>query len=390
MGAAPGVPAVAQAPDGWEAGVQALLDRRAGAVAAGDREAFLDTLDPLADETFRRDEARAFDGLASVPLDSYDLRLRTDDVHDLSVAVPDDRGGADEIRIPLVEERLRITGVDDRDGVSDLWYTFVRRGAEWFVNADDDVADLGLITQVHLWSSGPVVFTEGARTVVMSSPEDRERAATLLEITEEGFDRLRQTLDWAAPPKVLVVLPQSTKQLEEILQTTFDLSNFVAFASADVDRDEAVQGWGWTAPRVYAQESNLAGHSRDFQVETLHHELVHVVAFDHAGPFVPNWLHEGQADFLALGRPSEPGTLPLDHQFVTGGRDRILRSYRESTSAAAFLAEAKGADAVAALFDVTGARRVVAGTWRYHLDQAMREVYGAPLDQFEADWDGGR
>lgn len=358
-------------------------------------EAFLATVDPAATDTFRRAQATFFDGLSSVPLESYRLALRADEVEDLSGAVTDDRDG-DEIRLPLVEERIRIAGVDATDSVNDLWYTFVRRGDRWYLNEDADVADLGLLTQRQLWSFGPVTLTEGTRVVVMSAPGGAERARALLAIAEEGFDRLRKTLDWPAPTKVLLVLPESTQQLEDILQTNFDLANFVAFATADVDRSEEAGGWTWTAPRVYAQEANLGRHGRDFQVETLHHELVHVVGFDRAGPFIPNWLHEGHADHLALGRPAPTpvtgtdGKLPLDHEFVTGGRDGILRSYKESTSAAAFLAERAGAGAPKRLFEALGGVRLAPGTWEYHLDQSLRDVYGKGTEEFEADWDGGR
>lgn len=393
----PGPSARQSTPDsGWEAEVRELLDRRAAAVRGRDREAFLATVDPEASEAFRARQGRLFDGLATVPLDAYRLELASEDVHDLSAAVPAERRReADEVRLPAVEEHLRITGVDGVDAVHDLWLTFARRDDRWYVHADEDVADLGLLTQRNLWDFGPVTFTESSRVAVVSAPDGAERAEALLEITEEAVGRLRGGLDWAVPPKVLVVLPSSADQLEEILQTNFDLSNFVAFATADVDRSDRAGGWAWTSPRVYAQEDNLARHGRDFQVETLHHELVHVAAFDRAGPHVPNWLHEGHADYLALGRPgSRPvegsdGTLPLDHQFVTGDRSSILRSYRESTSAVAFLAEAVGPTAPSELFERLGAVRVEPGTWEHHLDRALEDVYGSGTEAFESDWAGG-
>lgn len=380
----------------WEAPVRDLLDARATAVLARDRGAFLATVDPLATETFRDAQRTLFDGLATVPFDSYSLDLRADEISDLHAAVLDDRDRADEVRLPLVEERLRVTGIDSTDLVNDLWYTFVRRGDRWYVNEDNDLGDLGLLTQRMLWSFGPVALTEGSQVVVMSRPDDVERAQSLLAITEEGYQRLRRTLDWPAPPKVLVTLPESTDQLEDILQTTFDLTNFVAFATADVERGADAGGWRWTAPRVYAQEANLARHARDFQVETLHHELVHAFGFERAGPFITNWIHEGTAEYEALGHPapsSVPGSdgkLPLDHEFVTGGRDRILRAYAESTSAVAFLADKAGEDAPKRLFEALGAVRVVPGTWEYHLDQALAAIYGNGTRAFEEDWSGGR
>lgn len=383
------------AQQGWESAVQELLDRRAAALVSRDREAFLATVDPRASDGFRDAQARLFDGAASVPLESYELTLRTEDAFDLSQGVPSGHG-ADEVRLPAVEERHRIRGVDAVDAVADLWLTFVRRGDRWFVNDDDDVADLGLLTQRWPWDYGPVTLVESDQVVVMADPADADRARSLLDITLEAFARLRRSLDWPAPPKVLVVLPRSTDELEKILQTNFDLSNFVAFATADVDRADEVGGWMWTSPRVFAQEANLARHGRDFQIETLHHELVHVVAFDKAGPNISNWIHEGHADWLALDRPrpravtGTDGRLPLDHEFVTGDGTSILRAYRESESAVAFLGARVGPDAPSRLFEELGAIRLTPGTWRYHLDAVLTSVYGAGFEPFQADWNGGR
>src|SRR5438445_8576005 len=83
-------------------------------------------------------------------------------------------------------------------------------------------------------------------------------------------------------------------------------------------------------------------------------------------------------------------TLPDDYAFTTGGGDSILRAYQKSTSAMAFLARAKGRDAPLDLLVEAGRSRVAPGTTRYHVDQALRAVYGAGMDDFERAWGGGR
>ncbi|MGH9038359.1 MAG: hypothetical protein ACRD0O_21595, partial [Acidimicrobiia bacterium] len=179
----------------------------------------------------------------------------------------------------------------------------------------------------------------------------------------------------------------------EMLQATFDLSNFVAFAAASVDRDE---GWESTAPRVFAQDVNLARSGRAFQLETLHHELIHVAAFPLAGPFVPAWVHEGLADWIANGRgrptavAGSDEVLPEDFEFTTGGLDAIVSAYHESTSAVAFLAQAKGPGAPLDLLVKAGEARIAPGTADYHTDAALRSLYGKGLVDFQADWAGGK
>lgn len=398
VGLALAVPSVfpasaAPAKAGWEDAVQALLDRRAAAALARDPQAFLDTVDPQAPAAFRDAQAKLAAGLASVPFSSYRLVLRTDDVRDLSGGVRD-RRGADQVVLPEVSAQARIQGIDDRDATQTLWYTFVRRGSRWYVAADDDLADLGLRTTRALWDAGPVAFRRGTTVTVAYHPEDADRAGAVLDIAEAGDAAVRADVPWPHPPQVLVVLPHSVDELRDILQTTFDLTNFVAFAAAEVDR-HAPSGWEWSAPRVYAQDVNLSRHGRQFQLDTFHHELTHVVSFPKAGPFIPNWVHEGMAEWEATGRPGpsrvpgSDGKLPLDYQFTTGGGDSIVRAYRASTSAVAFLAARKGAGAPFRLFETLGSQRVVPGTWRYHTDQALRAVAGMGLDEFERAWRGG-
>ena len=84
------------------------------------------------------------------------------------------------------------------------------------------------------------------------------------------------------------------------------------------------------------------------------------------------------------------GILPDEWEFTTGGGDSILRAYDESTSAIAFLAAKKGESAPLDLLVRVGETRVAPGTGPYHVDEALRAVYGAALDQFQKDWNGGR
>lgn len=372
--------------------VRAVLDQREEAVRAKDRDRFLDTVDPGADPEFRQRQAVLYDGLASVPLASFDLRLRTDEIPDLSAGL-DDRYAADDVFLPAVEARYRIVGADETDAIDSFFYTFILRGGVWRIVSDTDVEDLGLLSTRNLWDFGPVATQTSSHFTMLFDPADRERAVALLDLAEQAYERLAGGFGRALPARVVVILPHGLEQLRDMLQATFDLRNFVAFASSSIDRDE---GFASGAVRVYVQDTNLARSQREFQLETLHHELVHVAAFPLAGPFVPNWVHEGVADWMASGKvgPEPPegsdGILPEDHEFTTGGAPAILHSYEESASAAAFLAEAKGDRAPLDLLAATGRDRVAPGTAAYHLDRALREVYGAGLPDFEATWESGR
>lgn len=375
-----------------EAAVQAVLDQRELAVRNGDRDAFLATVDPGADEDFKRRQAALFDGLRSVPLSTYELLVRPDEAPDLAVGL-DDRYTADDVFLPAVEARYRIKGVDAVDALDGFFYTFLLREGRWRIVSDTDVEDLGLPSARNLWDFGPVARARSSHFTVLFDSANRNRAEALLRLAEDARERLAAGFDRPLPDQVLLILPRSVDQLAEMLQSTFDLSNFVAFAAASVDRDE---GWQSTAPRVFAQDVNLARSGRSFQLETLHHELLHVAAFPFTGPFVPAWVHEGVADWIANGRgaPAEvvgsDSVLPEDFEFTTGGLNAIVSAYQESTSAIAFLAEAKGDGAPLDLLVKAGEARTAPGTMDHHVDAALRSLYGKGLADFQADWAGGK
>ena len=376
-----------------EQAVRQVLAQRVDALQRGDRAAFLDTVDPSAGDEFKTRQGRLFDGLRSLPLASYDLRLRTDEVPDLAGGGLAGRYPADGVFLPPVEAHYRLTGIDTIDAVDGYYYTFLLRGGRWRIVSDRDVEDVGLPSARNLWDYGPVSQERTAHFTVLHDPADRKRAEALAALCEEAYAKLTATFGRAVPTQIVVVLPHNLDQLREILQATFDLSNFVAFASSSVDRDD---DWQSTAPRVYVQDANLSRSRRDFQLQTFHHEFTHVAAFPLAGPFVPSWIHEGLADWMAGGQrgptPVEgtDGLLPDDWEFTAGGGDSILRAYDESTSAMAFLAAHKGKTAPLDLLVRVGADRVAPGTSHYRVDQALRAIYGAGMDQFQKDWNGGR
>lgn len=403
-GSAGPAPAGAQATNVTrEDGVRQVLAQRVDALGRGDRAAFLDTIDPAATSEFKERQGRLFDGLRSLPLASYGLELRTDEVPDLAAGLAGRYPGAEAVFLPPVETHYRLTGTDTIDALDGYYYTFLLRGGRWRIVSDRDLEDVGLPSARNLWDYGPVHQQRTDHFTILHDPADRKRAEALGALCEQGYARLRSTFSLgetpdpgsnrAIPTRIVVVLPHTLDQLREILQATFDLSNFVAFASAGVDRDE---DWKSTAPRVYVQDVNLSRSRRDFQLQTFHHEFTHVSAFALAGPFVPSWVHEGVADWMAGGEkaPSEvdgsDGLLPEDWEFTTGGAESIIRAYDESTSAMAFLAARKGKSAPLDLLARIGELRAAPGTAEYRVDQGLRAVYGAGLDEFQEDWNGGR
>lgn len=363
------------------AAVNALLDRRERAVAEGDRAAWMATVDPDAPQAFRDAQGRQFDGLRSVPIERFALVAR-DDQGDL--APERDRF------LPETRMTYRFAGFDDRDAVDLLWLTYVQKGDRWFVASDTDVSDLGLDTARNLWDTGPVETSTTEHFLVLFHPAQRERALALAGIAEDAAATLARVWDRPWLGRIPLVLPGSVDELEVLLQSTIDLDKFVAFVSYGTDRDEA---WAATAPRVYIQDRNLSAYGREYQVETLVHELAHAAGAALSGPFVPAWVHEGVADWLATGRRTDErkprgsdGVLPRDHEFVSGPQAAIVRSYAESRSAVSWLAATKGAGAPSALFAALGGPKSAPGNVDHHVDQALRSTAGIGLADLQAGW----
>jgi hypothetical protein len=369
--------------------VQAVLDARVDAVRRGDRDAFLATVDPEAPSLFREAQAISFDGLRSLPLAALSLTARLDDTGDLGTGLSARYGGAPTF-LPETRLRMRFADYDDRDDVQSLYLTFVQRGARWYVANDSDLSPLGIDSFRGLWDQGPITVQRTEHFLVLSHPPEAERARNLAAIAEESIATLDQRWDQPWSHRVPLILPSSIEELAQILQATFDLENFVAFVAYSSVRDA---GWEPTAPRIYIQDRNLSRYNREYQVRTLTHELNHVAVAPLSGPMIPSWVHEGVADWVALGRPTdEPrpggsdGRLPRDFEFTVGGREEINRSYAESRSLMSFLGARFGPGAPGALVRALGIDRVAPGSEEFRLDRALTSVAGLTSAQLEMEW----
>ena len=371
------------------AAVQAVLDVREDAVRRGDRERFLSTVDPEAPASFRTAQSRSFDGWRALPLASFELTARMEDWGDLSAAAAGRYGGA-RVFLPETRQAYRFDGYDDRDAVDELWLTFVERKGRWYVGGDADLEALGLETDRQLWDLGPVRLERRDRVVVLSHPEQAERAAALAGIAEDALAAFARLWDQPWGGRLTMVLPGSVDELERLLESTVDLEKFVAFASYRVLPDA---DFASTAPRIFTQDARLGRYSRGQQVETIVHELVHAASAHLSGPFVAAWVHEGVAEWAATGRATGyrrpkggDATLPRDHELSTGPQESIVRTYLESRAAISLLAARKGAGAPSAFFRALGEARISPGSVDHQVDAALRRSAGLSLGELEAAW----
>lgn len=385
---------------GKHAAIARLLDDRADAIRSGDRAAFAATISKDSPDFVDRQMA-FFDRIQTLPLASYRLDAVWERFGDL--ARPSDRArypDAEDVAIPLTEERYRIRGFDPAEAVEDLYLTFVLRDGEWFVAEDSDLDDLTLYSGRHLWDAGPVEAARSDHLLQLSHPcadTCPSREHDYLGLAEIALDRVERF--WSAPwnRDIVLLIPDDQDELRRMIQATFDLSDFVAFAYASVDSRDGVE---YTGHRMILNPPGFANRSDDAVVSILAHEMLHIAARHSAGPFVPFFVDEGIAEYVgtagdatalsffgsevAAGRFD--GRLPEDFEFTVGTGTDIYRTYQESHSAVRFFVSRWGLEKFIRFYRVLGSKDVVAGTARYHLSESLEKVTGLNLEEFENAW----
>ncbi len=372
--------------------ISSLLERRAGAVNARDRGAFLASIDPAATE-FAAAQGARFDRMGTLPVLDYSLESEMERMGELTRAADRRRYGSAVVVAP-VEEQFRIQGFDELPASNDHYYTFVKRAGGWRIASDSDLLDLGLASARQPWDFGPVQLFSSNHFLLVVHPDEARFAPQLLRLAEEALPKVDQV--WGRPwsKRVPIFVPSSREELEGLLNVTFDVSNFVAFASASLDREA---GWRFTGARIILNRANFLRHTPSSRREIFAHELAHVATREASGPFVPIFMEEALAELASANLDTShletrvrsgsfDRRLPDDLEFRSGGGRAIYLSYQEALSVALFVRDRFGAEAFGRLYEALGAARVEAGTRKYHLDRVLTETLGMSLSDFEREW----
>lgn len=354
--------------------IQDLLEQRGELVLSGDGSG--DFFGSAADEGQRVRWGRLVAGFAKLGLASYREEL-SQPVLDL--APPSMKRANPGVLVVEVQRRYRLSGVDDRDQVDDLFLALQLGSDGWEVVDDDPLRHVGVTSSRPLWEVTEIEVLRSPGFVIVGAPSLRIRLGEVASIAAEA----RDTLEGVVPPdQLLVLVPESTEQASEFLQTPLDLSKFVAFVSFSVDREV---GWEPGPPRMVLQEGNLRRRSRARQVSTLAHELAHASTLGESGPNVAIWMHEGVAEWLSTGR-SEGGSgelpIPEAHEFRTGEVSDIVAAYGRATDIAARLGDID-IDLPVELFRAVGSVRSAPGTVQFHVESTLA-MLGVELALLEA------
>ena len=350
-----------------------------------------------ASEGFKRRQRASFEGFAALELEDYSLTADWAALGDLVRPRANERyPGFDLVTIPVTVERYRLRGMDPAPASEDFYYTFGVSEGEWSIVSDSDLEDVGLYSARHLWDEGPVELFDSEHFTFISHPcsSDCVDIQEMAAQSERAYDRVRQYWD-EIPDRTAVLVPNSTDELERMIQSTFDLDNFVAFAySSEHPR------LGYTGNRVMLNPDSFRGIDSEYAFQILAHEMLHIATRDAAGPFIPIFMDEGFADHVAYDAAPEglgffdaevaagrfEGALPHDYEFTTGDGTDIFRTYQESQSAVRFFIDRWGLDRFIQLYRRVGRPVTAAGTTRYWVDRTLRRTVDLNLKRFERRW----
>ena len=383
---------------GWQDEVREMLRRRGAAVLSGDERAFLATMQEAPD-SFRRDRQAWFRRARTLPLGVYRLDFSEDEYGELTRASNRRRHAGQEVHVIQVKQRIGFRGYDARPSAEELFLTVVKGPSGWSVVADDDVESLALQSTRELWDFGTVSKIESDGIMVVFHPAQRDAAARILAIAKSARAKVKQ--QWPLPwreDRIVIMIPSTVDELARILQTTFDLSTFVAFAAASVDRSES---WRLSGSRIFLHWPNFRRQGEALQRVILQHEFLHRASFEVSGPNLTSFMDEGVAQYYgeALYNPPTPELrarvrsgrfdrkLVRDFVFTIGPPSDIYLSYEEAVDLIAYVGGRYGRNAGARFFKQIGTENPIApGTWRYHLDRACRAVLGVSFSTLERDW----
>ncbi len=383
----------AQLPD--RTGLQETLDELATAFRTGDRAGVAVFLDDPESPFGRRWQNRA-EWMQGLPIAGYSLDFDEAFGDLASSALQAKRPG---VQVVYVAEELAIEGFDpvDRPARDDLFLTVVRTADGWRIIGDEDAESLGFVSVDHLWDLGPVTVTRRGDVGAIHHPDFTE-TSQLLDEAQRARDIAAARWPLAFPSAVPILVPRSEDELAELLHVTFDLSNFVAFATATPISE--LTTYELTGSRIVVNPDRFLNRTTATRELILVHEFIHVATHAVGGIHVPNWLDEGVAQGIgerrsatgtrlldALVQGGFDGLPPTDSDFRIGGQDRVFLSYQQAWSFIDFLVRAHGADAVAAFYRSVGSESVgEPGSEDFRIDVGARAAFGASYAELQAAW----
>jgi hypothetical protein len=362
-----------------------LLAKRAKALLAGDRAAFLATVDRRQRSWYRK-QATLFERMRTAPFSAFAYRV-LDQRADTRLRR---RYRAEQVEVARVQARYRFRGQDASPVLARYSYTFALTRSGWRIAGDGDNRFRGR-DDVEIWDSGPVRTVRSARTLIVHHPGQEVLARRLLRIADKGYGQVGAAWTGRWERKAVILVPRDEREAERLVGAR-DLSRVAAVASSSVESGAAERVLG---NRIVVNTANVSGYNELNLQILITHEMTHV-ATRTLGDGVPLLLVEGFADWAALKplgypfRVTRPalarlgsrfdGALPRDAEF-RGPQAAV--AYDEGSAFCLWVAETAGPAKLQALY------RQFAGSdppTSAQLDRGFRRALGISRRTAEGRW----
>ena len=357
--------------------VQVMLKRRAQAVLRHDKAAFLADVDP-GNADLRRRQARFFDNLAALPLQSFTLQAP-------GATWPSDFAAVRFRRtayIPYVEQGLQLRGFDPVPVTANYALTFAQVDGVLRIVSDDDLADRESDRARNApWDTTRIVVRRSKDALGIFDEASQASAGRIMSWTEESLATVRRDVpeEWRGD---VVVYALSSERLLRRMGTRFLDRAAIAFPVFD-DSDNPTRR---VSTRVLINPKYLPRNEIE-GTYLLTHEITHVALARTSGA-TPTWVQEGIADYVATRGADPSRWLPTDATAARArkGADAMPAStffgdddpgfdYDLSLAACAYLARRHGEDRLWAFLDRLTAAGRSDGDSEGHVDRVLRSMF---------------
>lgn len=339
--------------------VDVVLARRATAVRKGNLKAFLANVDPKQPALVKR-QRTLFVNLRKFGFAS--LRYFVADEREAPGLVAKYGSTTFSTRVMM---RYRLAKLDNKPVQTDLGYVFVRRGGKW-VLVEDSAIDETLSANGHRqpWDFQEVAIVRRGPLVIVVDKDEAALGKKIARVSTGAVKAVRR--HWPRPwnGAVLVVAMSEPRVMTTLWQTGGVDNGWTIAAKAVALYDGEPLDADNNAPLGSRIVINPALRKK-LTEDLLVHELTHVATIP-LGPFTPQWLGEGTAEYVRCRSIEDDPhwtvdpyrkrvrTKYLKPMKVLPGQAEFYRngdqSYGQSWWAIEYLVSKEGVDGMAALF----------------------------------------
>ncbi|HLL66795.1 MAG TPA: hypothetical protein VK453_13810 [Micromonosporaceae bacterium] len=297
-------------PEVRNAATGALLTRRADAVRAKDKAAFLADI-ATTDAAFLRRQEVVFENLTRLPLAELAFVLEPKRQYDHLIDTSLSGRFQSLVSAPGVTVRYRIDGIDSVPVTAPWVPVFGLQRGRWMLVGDLLDSALPYGTRGQPWDGGPIEVLRSERVVVVISASDTARGRSLLEQSEAALTKVARVRPSGWDGRVLLTAVQDQRIFDAYFGDSPErVAKVAAIAVPYYDR---VPDWhdapAYATTRVVFNPRELSAPAAEL-AHDLTHEFAHAALGPVTGVHTPRWVVEGLAEYIAFkGTEVDPAQL---------------------------------------------------------------------------------